>query len=345
MVDETDKNQFSRHLRLPGFGEEQQQFLKDAHVLVIGLGGLGNPVACYLAAAGIGKLTLMDFDRIEIHNIHRQFLFGVEDCGKFKAEAAAVQLSKQYPFVTVEFILNRFEENPSSELPAGITLIADCTDNTTARYAIDDRAAALHIPVMFGAVHRTEGHISLFHAKAGTRYSDAYPTPPTSPLIGSCEEEGVLGPVAGIIGSMMATCIIQHITTGITHADGRLIRFDANGLETFSVQIEPQSKKSYENSLLAVDLTEARAFILKNAAHQIIDVREAFEHEENNLGGICRPAGNIYEWFKEPHHGSSVLLYCNHGIQSYAVARVLAQKRPDLQIAHLKDGIYSEVTS
>jgi adenylyltransferase/sulfurtransferase len=339
MLSDLEKNQFSRQLRLPGFGEAQQQLLKNAHVLIIGMGGLGNPVAAYLAAAGIGKLTLVDFDCVELHNIHRQLLFGAEDCGKFKAEAAAIKLKNLYPELLVDFRLARFNETDPDAIPAEVCMIADCTDNIAARYGIDERASALKIPVMFGAVHRTEGQISLFHATSGTRYSDIYPSPPTSSLGGSCEEEGVLGPVAGIIGSMMATSIIQYIAIGNCRADGRLIRYDGLLHETLSVQIAPESRRMNSTHIHAIELSEFNTMIQTNTSLDIIDVREGFEHEEYNIGGICLPAGDLNQWLNNLIDGRSVFLYCNHGVQSYAVARILAQKRPGLQIYHLKDGL------
>ena len=192
---------------------------------------------------------------------------------------------------------------------------------------------------MFGAVHRMEGQLSLFHAKAGTRYSDIYPVAPTSPLAGSCSEEGILGPVAGTIGSMMATSIIQYIATGTTRADGRLIRFDAALSETFTVEIESRGVTSNKKEIQSIEIRDIEFIRIQNPQMQLIDVREQHEHEEHNLGGICRPAGEVMIWLNELAAGSSVILYCHSGFHSYAVARVLAQKRPDLIICHLKDGI------
>ena len=339
MLSDKEKNQYSRHLRMPGFGEAEQLRLKNAHVLVVGLGGLGNPVAHYLAAAGIGKLTLIDFDSIELHNIHRQLLYGVNDCGKHKAETATLQLKRLYPELEVDFQLMSIDKVDPEDLPVNLSLIADCTDNDETRYVIDEKAAALKTPVMFGAVHRMEGQLSLFHAKAGTRYSDVYPAAPTSSLIGNCQQEGVLGPVAGIIGGMMATSIIQFIATGNTHTDGRLIRFDGVRHETYSAEIIPRTRKSNYNSIHAIEIQDIESIRSKNPALLIIDLREQHEHEDNNLGGICRPAGDVLEWLHEPATESTLILYCNLGFQSYAVGQILLQKRPDLKIYHLKSGI------
>ena len=344
MLSDTEKIQYSRHLRMTGFGEAEQLRLKNAHVLVVGLGGLGNPVAHYLAAAGIGKLTLIDFDEIELHNIHRQLLFGVDDCGKQKAEVAAVKLKRLYPGLEVDFRLMSIHEVDSADLPGNLSLIADCTDNDETRYVIDEKAAALKTPVMFGAVHRMEGQLSLFHAKAGTRYSDVYPTAPTSSLIGNCQQEGVLGPVAGIIGGMMATSIIQFIATENTHTDGRLIRFDGVRHQTYTVEIVPRTRQSNQNGLHAIEIQDIESICSKNPALLMIDVREQFEHEDHSLGGVCRPAGDVLDWLHEPATECTLILYCNLGFQSYAVGQILLQKRPDLKIYHLKFGIQAAHT-
>jgi adenylyltransferase/sulfurtransferase len=339
MLSNTEKIQYSRQLRMPGFGEAEQLRLKSAHVLVVGLGGLGIPVAHYLAAAGIGKLTLVDFDEIELHNIHRQLLFGSEDCGKKKAEVVAVKLKRLYPDLGVDFRLMPFGKIELSDLIPELNLIADCTDNMEARYALDERGETSKIPVMFGAVHRMEGQLSLFHGKAGTRYSDVYPSAPTSTLTGNCREEGILGPVAGTIGTMMATSIIQYIATGNTRADGRLIRYDASLSETFTVEIEARGIASNKKDIQSIEIRDIDFIRIQNPDLQLIDVREQHEHEEHNLGGICRPAGEVLDWLNELNHGSSVILYCHSGFHSYAVARVLSLKRPDLIICHLKHGI------
>jgi adenylyltransferase/sulfurtransferase len=151
----------------------------------------------------------------------------------------------------------------------------------------------------------------------------------------------VLGPVAGIIGSMMATSMIQYITSGNTRADGRLIRFDGHLQETFSVQIVPQTQLAKSDEIRAVELNQIEALRLKEASFLLVDVREPHEHEDQNLGGLCRPAGDILSWLMEPASGTTIVLYCNHGMQSYSAARVLSQKRPDLKIYHLKDGMTS----
>jgi adenylyltransferase/sulfurtransferase len=342
MLNELEKKQYSRHLLLPHFGETEQLALKNAHVLIVGVGGLGNPVAHYLAAAGMGTLTLVDFDRIELHNIHRQLLFGVNDCGKSKAEVAAQKLQSLYPSLNIHFSVLPLDETTGEALTDSVGLIADCTDTYKARYTIDSIGRMRGIPVMYGAVHRWEGQISLFHGKAKTSYAELYPLPPTSTLAGTCEQEGIVGPMAGIIGSMMATSIIEYIALGSTHCDGRLIRFNGLRHETFCVELQRMENQSGRTLIAELTFREFNDRTSNEPECIVIDVREHFEHEEHNLGGICRPAGEVNTWKEELQPNASIVLYCAHGVRSLAIARFLEQKRPDLQIAHLKNGIYSE---
>jgi adenylyltransferase/sulfurtransferase len=340
MLSTTEKAQFDRQLRLPGFGEPQQLKLKKAHVLVVGIGGLGHPVVQYLAAAGIGKLTLADFDRVEIQNIHRQVLFGIHDCGSYKAEAASAKLKALYPELQVKSTLEKVDFGQLAEITAGVDLIADCTDNFVSRYEIGAFTKAHRIPMMFGALSRMEGQLSLFNGRAGTQYTDAYPIPPVSDRIGNCSVEGILGPVAGIVGCMMAAGIIEFLATGKTVCDGLLIRYDGANCQTYSVEIAPSNRSvNIDTSIRALTVSEAKELLAQDAEITIVDIREHYEHNDYNIGGICRPAGEMNQWLLELSHVKSVLLYCNHGIQSDAVSRVLASKRPDMRIAHLKGGL------
>jgi adenylyltransferase/sulfurtransferase len=185
-----------------------------------------------------------------------------------------------------------------------------------------------------------EGQLSLFNGRAGTHYSDAYPIPPVSDRIGNCSAEGILGPIAGIVGCMMAVGIIEYLATGKTASDGRLIRYDGVNCQTYSVEIIPSgSSIPIETTMNALSCEEAQAVLAQNAEIFIIDLREPYEHDDFNIGGICRPAGELNQWLHELDHVESIFLYCNHGIQSDAVSRVIATKRPGMHIAHLKGGL------
>lgn len=340
MLSESEKQQFSRQIRLPGFGEEKQLLLKNTHVMVIGVGGLGNSAAQYLAAAGIGRLTLVDFDRIEFHNLHRQPLFGVNDVGAYKAETAARKLRENYPALDIEFALSRFEADGIPEFPSDIKLIADCTDNFSARYDIDTFASSHRIPVLFGAIHRYEGRLALFNGLKGIRYKDAYPHPPISNHIRHCEEEGVLGPLAGLMGCMMTTAIIEFLTSGTSNVDGAMLHFDASTFKTSLFEIASTLKTQVKTPIItSLNASPSNAQLVKSGFYELIDVREWHEHEELNIGGKCLPAGNVREWENQLDLNVSYLLYCSHGYQSSIVAQYISARFPQIKIAHLHGGL------
>jgi molybdopterin/thiamine biosynthesis adenylyltransferase/rhodanese-related sulfurtransferase len=340
MLSDLEKQQFSRQIKLPGFGEEKQVLLKNAHVVIIGIGGLGNPVAQYLAAAGVGKLTLVDHDLVELHNLHRQPLFGIHDIGLSKADRAAEKLCLMYPSLSIRSVRKRFDEVNCLEIANEATIVADCTDNFQARYAIDAFAEENKIPVLFGAINWEEGRISLFHGTTGTRYKDVYPQAPISSLVRDCAEEGVLGPLAGMVGAMMASSIITFLTTGKSNLDGTMLHIDANSFQSTLFEI-PRKTTSHTHlhHFLSLEANLSNVRLVKSEHFELIDVREWHEHEEFNLGGKCLPAGNIREWEHQLDTKTKLLFYCNHGYQSSIVAQYISALLPESKTAHLKGGL------
>ena len=341
-LSDKERSKFQRQLNLPGFGEDGQLRLKGAHVLVIGMGGLGNPVALYLAAAGVGTLTLVDFDTVEPSNLHRQVLFGINDCGKKKAEVAAEKLHMLHPETCITPLVNRADARNLENMLDGVDLVADCTDNFETRYALADTLSPLNIPLVVGAAHQREGWLALLHGNAGVSYRDAYPLPPESGRVGTCETEGVSGPMVGIIGSMMAQCIMDFLALGTSEADGRIIRFDGIDFKTYVATIQKQLETvTPPSKVTALSKEELEKLLQQSAPPQLIDVREPFEHEDFHIGGICLPAGDVKQWSHALSAGTSLVLYCNTGTLSYMAAHVLVRERPDLHVAHLNGGLES----
>jgi sulfur-carrier protein adenylyltransferase/sulfurtransferase len=335
-----EKSRYHRQLLLPGFEEKHQVRLKQAHVMVIGLGGLGNPVAQYLAAAGVGKLTLIDFDVIEASNLHRQLLFGMSDCGKSKSQKAAQLLQQQYPGLDVSSLDLRVTLGSISNMLAGVDLIADCTDNFEARYAIDAAAKQANKPIMFGAIHRSEGVLSLFHATAGIGYCDVYPHVPAEGRIASCSEEGIMGPIAGIVGSMMAQGILEFLAFGHCSLDGKMARVDASNFSIYQFQLQAtDSKNNTTGNITSIDAAELNDLLSQKSSPLLIDVRQPHEHSEYNIGGSCLPAYEVKDWGNSIQDDCPILLYCDHGHQSYIAARYLNMMRPELRIMHLQGGL------
>ena len=339
-LSDNERIKFQRQLNLPGFGEIGQLKLKGAHVLIIGLGGLGNPVALYLAAAGVGALILVDFDSVETSNLHRQVLFGVNDCGKPKVEVATEKLRMLNPEIRITTLVTRVDALNLAEMLAGVDLVADCTDNFETRYTLADMLSPMNIPLVVGAAHLHEGQLALFHGNAGVSYRDAYPLPPVSGRVGTCETEGVSGPMVGIIGSMMAQCILDFLVLGTSEADGRIIRFDGRDFKTYVATIQKQLETlAPPPKVTALRKEELEKLLQQATPLQLIDVRELFEHEDFHIGGTCLPAGDVKEWAHQLKADSSYLLYCNSGFMSYQAAYVLQYERPDLRIHHLEGGL------
>ena len=339
-LSDNERIKFQRQLNLPGFGEAGQLKLKGAHVLIIGLGGLGNPVALYLAAAGVGALTLVDFDTVETSNLHRQVLFGINDCGKPKVEVAAEKLGMLHPEICITTLVTRVDALNLAEMLAGVDLVADCTDNFETRYTLADILSPMNIPLVVGAAHLREGQLALFHGHSGVSYRDAYPIPPESGRVGTCETEGVSGPMVGIIGSMMAQCILDFLVLGTSEADGRIIRFDGSDFKTYVATIQKQLETAAPPpQVMALRKDELERLLQQSAPPQLIDVRESFEHEDFHIGGVCLPAGDVKDWAHQLSAGTSYVLYCNKGMLSYMAAFALVRERPDLQLAHLHGGL------
>lgn len=339
-LNEMEIDRYSRHLLLPNFTRVHQLRLKLSKIVIIGMGGLGNPLAQYLVAAGIGQLTLIDFDTIEISNLHRQVLFGIDDCGSFKAQTAARKLSVLHPDAHINAITERITEKNLPDLLTEVDLVADCTDNFESRYLIDQIAGKLKVPLAFGAVHRDEGQFALFHGRAGVGYRDVYPDPPSSNSIGNCSQEGVWGPIAGIIGTAMAQCIISYLSFGATEADGRMIRFDGASFKTYAADIRPKHEERVEPIPIRPIIADQAAQLMADSYFlQLIDVREQFEHDDFNIGGMCLPASDLKQWSAQINPLYPVLLYCQKGQMSYTVARALSSVLPHLEIMHLVGGI------
>src|SRR5215471_7945570 len=202
---------YSRHLIMPEVGMEGQLKLKNAKVLLIGTGGLGAPLGLYLAAAGIGKLGLVDFDRVDFTNLQRQVTFGTRDVGKPKAAAAQTRLSDLNPDIQVETFETKLTSENALELFQDFDIIVDGTDNFPTRYLVNDACVLLGKPNVYGSIFRFEGQVTIFGMPGGPCYRCLYPEPPPPGLVPSCAEGGVLGVLPGIVGSIQAMETIKLI--------------------------------------------------------------------------------------------------------------------------------------
>jgi molybdopterin/thiamine biosynthesis adenylyltransferase/molybdopterin converting factor small subunit len=223
---------YNRHIIIPGFGMEAQQKLKTARVLVIGSGGLGSPVLLYLAAAGVGTIGIVDFDVVDDSNLQRQVLFGVNEIGKPKVEAARRRLEALNPYIRLQIYNTHLNSQNALDILKDYDVIADGTDNFPTRYLVNDASVLLGKPNVYASIFQFEGQVSVFNyrnakGEPGPNYRDLYPTPPPPGLVPSCAEGGVLGVLPGIIGSLQALEVIKVITGVGETLSGRFYIFDA----------------------------------------------------------------------------------------------------------------------
>lgn len=218
---------YGRHLVLPEVGMEGQARLKAARVLIVGVGGLGSPAALYLAAAGVGTLGLVDFDRVDLSNLQRQVLYGVSDVEQPKVEAAAARLQQANPHVDVRRHETKLERDNVLRLLADYDLVLDGSDNAATRYLVNDACLLAGKPLVWGAVLRFQGQVSVFGVPGGPCYRCLFPDPPPPGTVPSCAEGGVLGVLPGVIGTLQANEAIKLILGVGDPLVGRFVTFDA----------------------------------------------------------------------------------------------------------------------
>lgn len=236
---ETELNRYARHIVLRELGGPGQKKLKNAKVLVIGAGGLGAPALQYLAAAGVGTIGVIDDDVVENANLQRQVIHRDQDIGMAKVFSAEQAMKAQNPFVTVRPYHRRLNAENAEVLFADYDLILDGTDNFETRYLINRTAVALGKPLISGALSQWEGQLSLFHPSAGGPcYQCIFPEAPAEGLAPSCSEAGVVGPLPGVIGSMMALEAIKQITGAGEGLRGALLIYDGLYGETRRIQLK-----------------------------------------------------------------------------------------------------------
>ncbi|MGI0151975.1 MAG: molybdopterin-synthase adenylyltransferase MoeB, partial [Thermoplasmata archaeon] len=219
-------HRYSRHLLLPEVGVAGQHRLRSGSVLLVGAGGLGSPAALYLAAAGVGRIGLSDFDRVEESNLQRQVLFGTSDLGRPKLEAARDRLADLNPEVEVRLHPGRLDRANAFGVMGEYEVIIDGTDNFATRYLVNDAAVLLGRPVVYGSIYRFEGQASVFDARRGPCYRCLFPEPPPPELVPSCSEAGVLGVLPGLIGTIQASEAIKLLLGVGEGLVGRLLLVD-----------------------------------------------------------------------------------------------------------------------
>ncbi|MDF9748796.1 molybdopterin-synthase adenylyltransferase MoeB [Arthrobacter sp. ES3-54] len=358
---------YSRHLIIPEIGAIGQRRLKNAKVLVIGAGGLGSPALLYLAAAGVGTLGIVDDDDVDLSNLQRQIIHGVADVGRPKIESAADAIAALNPLVDVRLHNLRLDASNALELFAGYDLILDGADNFATRYLVNDAAAILGKPYVWGSIFRFDGQVSVFWEQHGPTYRDLYPEAPPAGSVPSCGEGGVFGMLCAAVGALMVTEAVKLITGVGRSLLGRLALYDALGGTWREIKvardpealriteltdyeafcgITPTADAGTEHTVTATQLATmlaSRKAGLKD--FHLIDVREQGEYEIVRIDGSeLIPQGRILagEAWQELPQDAEIVFHCKGGTRSAAVlsaARAAGYER----VSHLEGGILAWV--
>ncbi len=351
---------YNRHMIIPEFGMEGQKKLKAARVLIIGAGGLGSPVGLYLAAAGVGTIGVIDFDEVELSNLHRQVIFGVEDVGKLKVDAFKKRLHSLNPHINIITHNTRLTSDNALEIFKNYDVIADGTDNFPTRYLVNDACVITGIPNVFASISQFEGQVSVFNytdknGVTGPNYRDLFPTPPDPGLIPNCAEGGVLGVLPGIIGTLQANEVIKVITGIGEPLSGRFFVFDALAFETRVLKIAKNSStpkieklidyvqfcsgRNHQKKIKEITVQEFEQWINKGEDIQVIDVREPAEYELENIGALLIPLGTVMDRADEISRVKKVVIHCKSGGRSAKAIRELEEAYGFENLYNLKGGI------
>ena len=241
---------FSRHLILPEIGMEGQKRLKAAAVLCVGTGGLGSPLLLYLAAAGVGRLGIVDFDVVDHSNLQRQVIHGSSWVGKPKIESARARILEINPHCQVDLYETALTSENALEIIAGYDIVCDGTDNFPTRYLVNDACVLLDKPNVYGSIFRFEGQATVFNFQGGPNYRDLFPEPPPPGMVPSCAEGGVVGVLPGIIGMIQATETVKLITGIGTSLSGRLLLFDALKMSFRELKLRPNPERPVIEELI-----------------------------------------------------------------------------------------------
>jgi molybdopterin/thiamine biosynthesis adenylyltransferase/rhodanese-related sulfurtransferase len=340
---------YARHLSLPEVGPEGQEKVKNAHVLCIGTGGLGSPLALYLAAAGIGTLGLVDFDVVDYTNLQRQIIHTTPDVGRSKVQSATEKITAINPFVNVEAINDKLTSANALELFEKYDTIADGTDNFATRYLVNDACVLTGKPNVFASVFRFEGQASVFATEAGPCYRCLYPEPPPPGMVPSCAEGGVLGVLPGLLGIIQATEVIKLVCGIGQPLIGRMLLVDALAMKFQELKLKKDPacpvcgtnrtvKKLIDYDQFCgirgqevpvtgdIQVEELKRRIDAGEDLYILDVREPHEYQIANIGGHLIPLGDLPKRVSELDPTREIVAHCKGGTRSAKAVEFLRQQ-------------------
>lgn len=355
---------YSRHLLLPEVGLEGQKRLKAARVLLIGTGGLGAPVALYLAAAGVGKLGIVDFDFVDVSNLQRQIIHNTKDINRPKVASAKDKIKAINPEIQVVTYNTTLSSKNALKIIGEYDLVVDGTDNYPTRYLINDACVLLGKPLVYGSIFQFEGQASVFYAGEGPCYRCLYPEPPPPGLVPSCAEGGVVGVLPGIIGTIQAAEAIKLIVGGSESLIGRLLLFDVWQMKQRELRLEraPDCPVCGEHPSIhalidyeefcglkpdeaevpveSVTALELHAWIEEGRPLQLIDIREPHERAIAKFPQAkVIPLGQIVRRIGEFDPTVDAVFLCKIGQRSIFAIRALQRAGYQGRVRNLKDGL------
>ncbi|SHG38139.1 HesA/MoeB/ThiF family protein [Pedobacter caeni] len=328
---------YDRQILLEELGLEGQEKLRNTAVLVIGAGGLGCPLLLYLAGAGVGKIGIIDGDVVEESNLHRQVLYQMNDLGKNKAQTAADKLRQLNPLIEVQaYPYHLSAENATATL-SDYDLVMDGSDNFPTRYLVNDSCVTLNKPLIFGSIFKFEGQVSVFNYQGGPDYRSCYPEAPAAAEQNNCGESGVIGPLPGIIGSIMANECIKVICGFGDQLSGKLLIFNALNYDMQIFNIQPEGAKKdalHEAGTKAatyqeIGQEELQEWKDKEEPFLLIDVREAYEFEEYNIGGTHISLYDLKDKITDIPFQNKLVLCCTSGAKSRMAAKLISKTRKE----------------
>ncbi len=371
-LDNAEIARYSRHLILPEVGLEGQQKLKAAKVLCVGTGGLGAPLAYYLAAAGIGTLGLVDFDVVDESNLQRQIIHSTNDVGRPKIDSAAEKLKALNPYVNIVKHETMLTSANALEIIKDYDIVADGTDNFPTRYLVNDACVLSgNKPNAYASIFRFEGQASVFATEDGPCYRCLYPEPPPPGLVPSCAEGGVLGILPGLLGVIQATEVIKLILGKGDSLIGRLLLVDSLGMKFRELKLRknpdcpvcgtyPTVKKLIDYQQFCGIVPEEKPAPMQNGIPQItpvelkrrldagedvfvLDVREPHEYQIVNIGAPLIPLGDLPNRLNELDPNREIVIHCKSGGRSQRAAEFL-QKSGFQNVVNLAGGITAWAT-
>ncbi len=334
---------YKSHSRLPFIGSTGQTALSTARVLVIGAGGLGCPCLSALAGAGIGHLGIADGDSVSVSNLHRQPLYTVSEQGLHKALCASEKLASYNPLIRLQPHTVWVDAENLPVLIIDYDIIADCTDNFTTRYLINDVCAQQGKPLVYGAIHRGEGHLTVFHYQGGPTLRCLFPENGEG-LVASCAETGAYNVTTAVIGNLMANEVIKIITGHPDILSGTLLQL--NVLEGTSMRVAFARTAAGDAASVQSQHPDDDAWSVKQLAERLategapllLDVRDPAENAAGNLGGLHIPLNSLLTLREFPFKPESeVLVYCQHGVRSRIAVQFL-RKQGYCKVCHLAGG-------